>query len=449
MTTPLANNCSDIRAPLHTRASPYVFLALTGLYLVVEAAYNIGLVRMLSSPSTTRATVEGMEVIGKSLAAFGVSLAIVRFLPAWRVRIFVMLCMLLYVMFGAMIDAAISALPPSLKVEGHYLGLYRVAVVQGEIKDDEIGKGSALPETARRLATTNVALIGLDSLGGIQRKVRAFAESRFRTEVKRAFSEQDFERLWEGYSTACEKLRPFWERYKGKQVPFWNPLGGQVMDDTEHGRLVFLQAIKLEEVRKYRATSIYGGNAEYGIPALSAGDIPPFMTREELKTWINRFVANGKTKVMRVIAPTESEIGASGASHLTDDLSSSVFVPPISMSLSLFSLTLNSISFIATCLALIFSFVMPRRTAAIPPTILQALAFLAVAAVVVPPLSHSPSPFPKGSEFERHLVRASQGSPALVAWASAIRMEGVAYGVVSHIPRMTEFADSLPNLGGK
>lgn len=427
-----------VETPFHRRLYPYVILVLTGAYLFLEAAYNIGLVRMLSSSATTRETVEGMEIVGKGLAAIGISLTIVRFLPIWRIQLFLMLSVSLFFAFGILIDRTIQSLPLSMKIAGHYMGLYRLAVVKGDIDDRELGRNGDLPSTVKRIAIANIAPIGFGHIDDIQRKIRGYADIRFRKEVKKSFSNQEFEKLWDDYNKASEGLRPYWERYKGKRL-----YNGLLFEDNEQGKIAFLNKIKIPEAKIYRETQIYSGNSKYDIPALRTGEIPPFMMRDELRAWINRFVAEGKAKVMQQIAPTESDIGSN---RLSDDLSSSVFVPPISMSLSLFSLVLNTISFMAVAATMIISFMMRKRPN-LRASVLQMTAFGAIAAALVIPLAQAATPFPAGSEFNHLLERVSKESKVFKVWAMAIKAEEVAYTAVSNIPGVVALGDRLPGIG--
>lgn len=427
-------------APYHRTLAPYIFLFVTGLYILVEAAYNVGLVQAISTPGISHEGMEHLETVGKCLAAIGVSMFIVRWLPAYRTRLFAVLAVILYVTFGFVIENTIQSLSSTNKLLGHRLGLYRTVLIDVEPHQKDVFALNALPEVQRRIALANIALLGLGNTARVDQVIKRFADHEFKVKVRRTFSEHDFDRLWTGYNEASKELLPIWQNQKGKTLPPWSPYAGQVMTDDVNGRLLFLRALKLSQVHRYRETVVYSGNAEYGIPQLTAGDIPPFMSRAALRLWVNRHIEDGRTKVIDRFAPDENTVASN---PMTKDLSTTVFVPPFSMTLSQISLLVNLISFFSILLALCASYLSSGRFSAWG---VKATSMALVSVVLIAPMANADSSF-GSSGFEFQLHKAEAGVPWEKVWALAIRNERVVYAVASGIRPVTLLAALIRGRG--
>lgn len=414
-----------------------LFLLVTLAYLLMESVYNAGVVRMLSSPGVSKETVEGMEVIGKAMASIGITLFLSRVISMPVKWLFAPLAALIYVGLGMAVNSFIDQIPATAKVGGHWLGMYRVAVLEGRVEDRELFHPGMDPKPAQRVALANIALISKADNADIRKAGVAYIRGMVSEKVGNKDIGPEFERFWKVYSFASEKLRPVWNWYRQQvyqqehRQPSMAEFMSAVADSNRYGPLF----------RRYKAKVLYEGKAEYGIARITAGDVPLFESKAALRARFNRFIADGKTTVVSHYIPKEWNANAG----LTRDLASSVFIPPISMTLSLFSVFLNVASVAGLLAAIGVAICKPVSTKA-ANHIQRAVTLSAFAAILA---LTGVSPFPDGTRFAEAQMRAASDNLAGKVWSMGLDRELQVLGFVESSETLTAWADRLPSLGNR
>lgn len=411
--------------------SLFGFLLITLAYLLAEVIYNTGVVRMLSSTGLTKETVEGMETVGKVMASIGITLFLSRLIPLRRLWQFGGLVVLLFLGLGYAVDQFIDSIPAESKIAGHWLGVYRVAVLERKVSNPDLFRPLAAPLPAQRVALVNIALLANEPNGEIRRAGESYIRKKVVGAYTDASMKEDFDRIWRAYSEASQRLRPAWNDYR-RQHP-------------KHSVQDFMANVKLNvfaniKYRQYCDTVIYAGNKELGLARVTMGDIPLFKSREALYADFKAMRTSNRQVAMDHYLPDETRADAT----LTRDFAASVFIPPISMTLSLFSILLNLASALGTAVVLVFAG-LGVGTEASRGWVLRCASASAFALIFV---VSGNVPFPASAHFSAAYEGLDSSKPHEWLWKSALEREQFILGSVGQMPMLVELADKLPELGG-
>ncbi|RBH44860.1 hypothetical protein C3F00_038040, partial [Pseudomonas sp. MWU13-2860] len=181
---------------------------------MTEIIYNVGLVRMLSSPGLSSESIHGMEVVGKTLASIGITLALSRLVPLGRIWRYVALIALIYWGLGVLIDHEIDQLPEETRQTGHWLGLYRVALLEGKNQAPEWRHDGQELTLEQRLVAANMALLLYGERTAVEPVVRQFVTERVAEKFSAITLQPSLERFWPTYNRISTQLYPHWLRYR-------------------------------------------------------------------------------------------------------------------------------------------------------------------------------------------------------------------------------------------
>ncbi|CAJ4331293.1 Uncharacterised protein [Burkholderia pseudomallei] len=430
----IANEMALARSQLVNVWSLAGLALATCIYLVFEVAYNASVVRVLSSASAEKATIEGMETIGKLMASIGVTLVASRLIGLRRALSFVGIVAVLYFTLGFAVRHYLDGLSAPARVSGHWLGMYRLAVLRGDIDaPDMLTDPSEPPTTSQRLALANVALLGYGYEDAATAAAKRYLDTAVKAAAGGAISPRQFESLWRGYTRASAKLLPYYEREKRYASHVITPT-----DFMNEAKTSFFIG---REVRAYCDAVIYPGNTDLGLDPVKACDLPQFLTKAQLRAEVDRRIAADARQVRAHFSP--STVGP--MSEVTHDLSSTVFIPPISMSLSLLSVFLNVASLAGILAVLIVAkvriwfFANTARMLQGTVTVIVLVGLLA--------WSGAGSPFPDGSRFRAGEDAARHDGAAAAVWAFALDRETTLLNLVERVDPLIALADRLPRWG--
>lgn len=333
---------------VHQRSWAPALWILSVTYCTAELIYNLALVEMFSAPSVSLSTFEDIETLGKSLAAFGLSLFICRW---WRPRIalplFAVCFPLLFVGIGHAYERAIDALPKQAQTAGYYLGAYRNLVVNGDLMNTTLWDPQRGANTEQKIVLTNMALIpysGVDT-------ARTVIDWMYGSDTDmREQLQANVDTLYLGYASVMGKLEPFYAKY-AIESRRWNNLKDGMFKDMyakEFTRLSGGVAPGLSKAQFYdalRSTNpvlaqfhnavIIEAVPKLGVAALRMGDIPPFVTKEQFDAQIFGHIQSASAQAR---AGADDVLKNPHAKRII----AAAYVPSISMALSLISLLLNA-----------------------------------------------------------------------------------------------------------
>jgi len=316
----------------------WLSVAFTLTYLVAELLYNLGLVEFLSSKNTEISVISHLETFGKSISALGLALFISKLIPRWKLAAIAVLVPVLFISEGFIFDSIITNLPKAEKVAGYYLGVYRSAVLNGDIEDKEIGKA---PYSAKqKVLLTNIILKG----SGIEPGVKGFLYgAKLPTDV--------IHELYTSYNQIDTKIGSYYGAYALASKKFL--MLPQMVQQKASGKFLagtggippgldkqgFMASVKKSypQLTQYMGTVLVPANAELGIEQLTVADLPSGLDETQFTSFLE-----GKYKDVL----QKSQITEGTVEHLphSRDLITAVFIPPMAMGLSLLSLCLNSFS---------------------------------------------------------------------------------------------------------
>lgn len=423
----------------HPSNREYLFLVsfwVTLVYLLAEVTYNVGLVRMLSTPGLTKSTVEGMEVVGKTMASIGITLFISRIFPLRRAWLYCSLVAMTYIGLGIMVDRTIDRLPDSAKHTGHWLGMYRVAALEGRVGDPDLITPGFDPTVGQRMAMVNMAMLKYADKNDVEKVARKYLLVKVSEHINYTDIDRSFDRFWRTYSYASAKLKPVWDWYCAEtqkqehRTPSLAEFSRKVEESNRFG----------PRMREYSNTVLYKGNQAFGLPPIAARDIPLFLTKDQLRAHFNQLINDGKIKAVDHFAPDTGATATTPAVQLTRDLSSSVFIPPISMSLSLFSIFLN----MASLAGIIASYALYECSSPRGEKVAQCVT---MAIVIVALAMTSSPPFNPGSKFAAASAHAAEDGFIQRLWIEAINRESFILNSLGKLDTVRAIGDKLPALG--
>lgn len=438
---------STTAAVLETAATPcpnrqsllWVSFVITLLYLLAEIVYNVGLVRMLSTPGLSKETIEGMEVIGKAMASIGITLFISRLVQLRRAWLYLLLTVVIYLTLGVAVNRVIDQLPEHTKRAGHWLGMYRVAALEGHVADQSLNTPGHALSSGQRMALVNLALLMYGDQREVEKAARQYLVAKVGDHINYAALEHDFDRFWRTYSDASAKLEPLWDWYRKKILaeeqrnPTLREFVAEVEKSAQYGG----------KMHEYNRTVLYKGNPVLGLAPVTARNIPLFLNQEQLRNYVSMLIESEKFAAANHFAPDAGKTSAQSA-QLTRDLSFSVFIPPVSMSLSLFSTFLNVASLVGVALALALS-AAPGKWS--NPRLVKAAQCLTVAATLGALALLDMPPFQPHSQFATTSARAAQDSMLQRLWIGAINREELLLETVGSLSIVRAAGDKLPWLG--
>ncbi|WP_321820808.1 MULTISPECIES: hypothetical protein [unclassified Burkholderia] len=433
-----------------------ILSVVTCVYLVLEVAYNASVVRVLSSVSADKPTIEGMETIGKVMASIGITLFLSRLIGLRRALSFVGVAGFLYLTISAAVSYYLDTLPAQARIDGHWLGIYRLGVIHGEIAAPDMlnarrgapGAGpaqSSLPNspltTAQRLALANVALLTFHDQPSVTADAQRYLKGSVATAAARFDArtiDRMLDRFWPVYARASAQLKPGYaiaQRFFGRMTP------QTYITRLKGGQYITPGTSAASRLREYCSILLYAGDPNNGLGPVSACDLPPFFSRAALCNEIEHRIGAAKSQVVNYYWPS-ADGPVSAVSH---DLSSTAFVPPISMTLSLLSLTF-SLASLAGYAALFIVYVCWPSVSARARASLQFGVTMVVAAAIATCMNGG-SPFPESNRFHQGEMAARDHGIATRVWAFALDRELAVLQRVESVPQLVQLADSLPAAG--
>ncbi|HVI40852.1 MAG TPA: hypothetical protein VM577_09345, partial [Anaerovoracaceae bacterium] len=278
-----------IRTKIDKRVWLWLSIFSTLIYIVAELLYNLGLVEFLSSKNTEISVISHLETFGKTISAIGLSLFISKLIPRRKALAVVLLVPVLFVSEGFIFDSIITNLPKSEKVAGYYLGVYRSAVLNGDIEDKELGKA---PYSAQqKVELTNIIPKG----SGIEEGVKGFLYGgKLPTDMVHD--------LYQSYSQIDSKIGTYYGAYAIASKKF--ELLPQSIQQKASGKFLagtggippgldkqgFIGAVKKSypQLSQYMTTTLVPANAELGIEQLTVADLPSGLTEEQFMQFISQ-----------------------------------------------------------------------------------------------------------------------------------------------------------------
>jgi len=312
-----------------------IILIFTAFYLFCEIIYNLGLVEFLSSPNTEISVYNRLEFFGKSLASIGLSLFIIKLSPKWKQYIFLGLVPSLFFIQSAIFEYIIETLPADVKLSAYITGVYRNASLNKVIQDERLTKTDSYHKV---LTSSIVALNNKD-------KQKNEVEKTFALQIDSSIVDS----YYENYKMVNEKIGSAWGMYsiESKRWSGYDPKiqakidqrfiqkSGGIPRGLSKNEFMLKIADKSISYKKYLDMVIVPGNQAFGIQELKGKDIPFGMSKEKFSI----FMSNKIQEIMKKTSISEENIEKLPHSK---ELISSVVIPPIAITLSLFSIILNA-----------------------------------------------------------------------------------------------------------
>jgi len=181
------------------------------------------------------------------------------------------------------------------------------------------------------------------------------------------------------------------------------------------------------------------------VAPVAACDLPQFLSKAQLRKEIDRRIDAGAGMVRARYVPASD----GPMSEVTRDLSSTTFIPPISMTLSLLSVALNVAS-LAGILAVFAAYAIANwrvqwLLASTARWVQGGVTVIALVGILA--AMDGGSPFATGGRFAAGEQQARSGSLAAQVWAFGLDRESSLLEVVDRLPGLTALADALPAVG--
>lgn len=313
-------------------------IIFTLLYVFLEYTYNVGLVEFLSSKNTEASVYSHLESLGKGLSAIGLSLFIIKLFSKYKVVAFIILAPLIFLSEGIIFDKIVDNLPSETKAQTYYLAVYRNAVLNGHIENQQIG--NAPFNATQKVLIENILLIDKSS---IKSSVDNFLYQKV--------DNSKIDEMFKLYSTVNSKVEPYYAQYaiaskKLKTMPSaMQSVAIGVFTKRTQGIPPYLDLEGFEKelaknnpsFNKYYNTVLIEKNDKLNIKEFKAGEIPLGLNQSQFNDYVIKLISSNVDKM---------KIKTTNVDYLphAHDLIASVVIPPIAMSLSLLSLILNLVS---------------------------------------------------------------------------------------------------------
>ncbi|MCW3696368.1 hypothetical protein [Burkholderia cenocepacia] len=313
-------------------SATFALLIFTGIYAFCELVYNFSLVNFLSSKNTEIAVFNYLETFGKSLSAIGISLFIIKLIPAKKIAvkmaIFFALGVGIFSVEGIVFDKIVHSLSPEAKIQAYVLGAYRNAALNEQ-----------LPTSIKD--PVEIANIGLSNQvqGDIKAQVQSLFASSLNPDAMMPF--------FANYQTLSDKLDSIYalyaiqsKRYEGYKGMMKEKVDREFMRQAGVppglSKDAFMKAIsaKSESLQKFQKTVLIPGSDKLGIKPVTGADLPIGMTQDQFRSFIQAKVDEVKHK---------TALSAQNVENLpyAYEIISSVYIPPLAIALSLLSIILN------------------------------------------------------------------------------------------------------------
>jgi hypothetical protein len=330
----------------------YFSLAITALFVIFEAKYNIDLLNTLSNPDATSDVVDSLSQRGKILASLGITWAfgrvlITRIRPAiLGLAAFFGCAILIYFGLDFTYTKVIADLPSQVKVEGFNLFSYRRDLLTGKLSDPDIPLPRENPVEGK-IVMGSFPIVLLDDrfMLPAQDIVARKAIDKSNHVLHGAAAK------WPSYAKQMADLNNSYEQYiKGSRQAYqYKAFGGiekfrqrsggldpnpglnrmqfiAMLRSGNHPRGKELQAAEAREIGKRVDGSV-----------LYARDLPYFMDRHEYMRWFEIQAEQAKVAAMPTIETVETFKGIR-------DINSAVFLPPMAIISSLMSALTNAVT---------------------------------------------------------------------------------------------------------
>lgn len=334
-------------------------IIFTAFYVLCEIIYNLGLIEFLSSANTEISVYNNLEFFGKSLAAIGLSLIVVKLFSKWKPYAFLALVPLLFFVQTALFEHVVDSLPSEVKLSAYITGVYRNAALNNVIKDERLTNDDSYHKVL------TAAIVALNNKDKQNEEVRKTFALQVDNSIVDAY--------YENYKMVNEKVGSAWAVYsiESKKWSGYNShiqtridekfvlKSGGIPRGLSKNEFTLQVANKSKSYRQYLEVVIVPGNETFDIQELKGKDIPFGMSKEEFTTFMNQ-------KIEDIVSKTSiTKENIEKLPH-SKELISSVVIPPIAISLSLLSIVLNG-----SVLLLSFN----RFLVVIPTILIGAVAF--------------------------------------------------------------------------
>ncbi len=311
-------------------------LIFTALYIFAELSYNLGFLEFLSSKNTEISVFDGLETLGKSISAIGLSLLLVHLVKKHKVLALVVLIPSVFFLEGYIFQKIIDDMPEQSKVGAYYLGVYRNALINNNLSSVELSKGSVAKQ---KVQLADISILEKKSTkqsvdGFLYKKLDEKSVDQFYGIYKQVSDKVD--PYWGAYAIASKKFQNLPQAVQQKAVGEFQARAGGIPPGLSHKAFLDAVAKSNSGFGDYFNTVLVPANEKLGIEELKAGQIPLGLDRSAFGQFVNQKVS----EVMR-----KSQISTDTVMNLphANDVIGSVVIPPIAMLLSFMSMVFNSI----------------------------------------------------------------------------------------------------------
>lgn len=336
------------------RWSPWLLLGITAAYLWAELHYNLALVGLVSNPDATKDTIAALSHTGKQLASFGLVWSFV--VPGLR-RYLTRLPLQLALFFACWLgmyqavnwayDKVLDSLSASTISNSVSLLAYRVEITSGRLKDPNVSLDGRFDPLAMIALPVMAFDERPDGYMAYARTVMAEkVDSMLASKGGDAASlQRSADDIRQGYQKIMRAADRMYKLYidQSMRVAGW-PLAEDVFKERTGGlspnpmmtRDVFFTRLlpqsSLREARQITQewTAVRSQLPDGSVFRLS--DLPPFLADAELDRLLEQKMT-ALSEQGRAASRNEMEQGPESRTYAT-----AVLVPPISMTLSLFTL---------------------------------------------------------------------------------------------------------------
>lgn len=331
-------------------------------YLFVEWIYNQHLLRVVTYSDISPDNFELTETFGKCIASFGLNLVIKEVFKYKGIIKFAVGLVIVYYLLTLAFNLAINSFSSEFKHSSYYSMMHRVDAIN--IKDKEkIFQMSNQEEWYVKPILISSFFMTLKSEHWKK------YEEKITTNVNKEITSLNKNRNthWNNYSRAengRKKLEKGWNDYSAAMRKYEPYKRGR---NANRAKKEFIRRVGLEpdmfrsefyrkrgaSYVKFLETKFFSGINELDIKPIYGRDIPNNMNKEQFFSYIDDNIRNIQNKA----APTQENID----SHdVVSDIVAVIVIPPISISLSLFSIILNIVFLGALWLSFIASYLKKR-----------------------------------------------------------------------------------------
>lgn len=312
-----------------------VYLLFTAVYVFAELSYNLGFLEFLSSKNTEISVFNGLETLGKSISAIGLSLVLAKLFKKYKLVALAVLVPVVFLTEGFVFQKIIDEMPVEQKVGAYYLGVYRNALLNSNLSSSELSRSSKARQKVEladiSILETKTTKTSVDNF--LYKKPDQQSIDQFYSIYKQVSDKID--PYYGAYAIASKKYQNLPQAIQQKAVGQFQARAGGLAPGLSHQ--AFLEAVAKTNsgFGSYYNTVLIPANEKLGIEELKAGQIPFGLDRAAFGQWVEQRVDEVMSK---------SQIGANNVMNLphANDVIGSVVIPPIAMLLSFMSMVLNT-----------------------------------------------------------------------------------------------------------